>query len=163
MMTTWTWVLLYFKLEKNRENTRYKKKTSKYCDLTNFSKGNLGKDLIQIFFYKIVNNRFHEFFNGYFWTFQNFRIIQILLFKYSAEERDPPKIEHVNEVKKTEEEGQVKETDLKSFLQDSNVKKLLLLLYFKKYGKLPGDFPRVATRKPCNRRSRFGSNCRSLI
>ena len=58
----------------------------------------------------------------------------------------------------------VKKTDLVSFLQDSNVKKLLLLLYYKKYGKMPGEFPMLPAKKnPCNRRTRFGSDCRSLI
>ena len=50
----------------------------------------------------------------------------------------------------------VSNDDLVSFMQDSNIKKLLLLLYYKKYGKMPGEFP-MSPAKPklWNRRTHF--------
>ena len=76
---------------------------------------------------------------------------------------DPKVVSNPSRQVKTNVED-IKKTDLVSFLQDNNVKKLLLLLYYKKYGNLPGEFPTMPTAKnPCNRRSRFGNNCRSLI
>ena len=46
------------------------------------------------------------------------------------------------------------------FIKDDKIKKLLILLFYKKYGKLPAGF---TVKKLCNRRTRFGSNCSSLI
>ena len=54
----------------------------------------------------------------------------------------------------------VTDQDFFNFIKDDKIKKLLILLFYKKYGKLPEGF---TVKKACNRRTRFGSNCSSLI